>query len=407
MIIMKNTICVTAGILLVCLLSASCGRGQAQLQTTAPREQTTFSEQTTAASSPVNKILNEMTLEEKVGQLFLINPGMLNCDDSNTSITQELKEKIEKYNPGGFILFKPNIQTPEQTIKFIDDLKTASEYQPFIGVDEEGGTVSRIAANSEMGVERLPAMQKIGESGDPEKAYETGEALAGYLKRFHFNVDFAPVADVNTNPDNPVIGSRAFGSQPEPVAKMVAQAVKGLQDNNVVACVKHFPGHGDTSQDTHTGMAVVSHDMERLRSTELLPFYAGIEAGVDMVMVGHISLPNVTGTDEPAVVSHKIVTELLREEMSYDGVVITDSMAMDALYERYSLAEASVAALKAGVDILLMQMPGNTRPGTVFEEFDEAYRAVLEAVRSGEISETRLDASVRRILELKIKRKII
>lgn len=360
-----------------------------------------------AAKSPAEKILENMTLEEKVGQLFMLDPGMLTNDFNTSQATQQALELTEKYNIGGFIFFKPNIQTPEQTRRLIADLQSAPLIKPFFGVDEEGGIVSRIGSNPEMGMKKQPAMEKIGASGDSSLAYQVGSELAEGLKGFGFNLDFAPVADVNTNPDNPVIGSRAFGSEPELVAEMVAQEVIGMQEGGVSACLKHFPGHGDTATDTHTGFASVSHDAQRLREVELVPFKAGIDAGADMIMVAHISLPNVTDNDEPASISPKIVNGILREEMGYNGVVITDSMVMQALYDKYTFAQASVLSLKAGVDILLFQTPGTNDRGTPKEQFEAAYRAVLTAVDEGELTEERINESVLRILELKLKRGII
>lgn len=369
----------------------------------AQTEETTEKTQTSA-----EQLLASMTLEEKVGQLFIIDPGMLADNFQTSEASSQLLSRIKKYNPGGFIFFKPNIQTPEQTQRLIAGLQSATMVRPFLGVDEEGGIVSRIGSNPEMGFKKQPAMETIGATGDPGKAYQVGTELASGLHQLGFNLDFAPVADVNTNPDNPVIGSRAFGDDPELVASMVAQEVIGLQDGGVSACLKHFPGHGDTSTDTHTGLAKVSHDLERLRSVELIPFRAGIEAGADMIMVAHISLPKVTGDEEPASISPQIVTGLLRGELGYDGVVITDSMIMQALYDKYTLAESTILALKAGVDILLFQTPeASSERGTPSQQFEEAYQAVLEAVALGELTEERVNQSVLRILELKIKRGII
>lgn len=349
-----------------------------------------------------------MSLAEKVGQLFMIDPGMLANNFETSEASPELLKKAGEYHIGGWIFFKPNIKTPEQTKELISDLNSVSALRPFIGVDEEGGIVSRIGSNAKMGVTKQPAMEKIGATGNPDNAYQVGVELGRDLKQFGFNVDFAPVSDINTNPNNPVIGSRAFGSDPKLVAKMVAAEVKGLHSQGMISCLKHFPGHGDTSTDTHTGAASVAHDMKRLQSVELVPFRAGIEAGTDMVMIGHISVPNVTGNDDPAVISSEIVTDLLRGDMGYNGVVITDSMIMKALYDKYTLAQSSILALKAGVDILLMQTPeASADRGTPSQQFEDAYNAVLSSVKSGDITEERLDESVRRILELKLKRGII
>lgn len=368
----------------------------------------TNNEETTQPRSIVDELLESMTLEEKVGQLFMIDPGMLVDNFETSEASSELLEKAKKYHIGGWIFFKPNIQTPTQTKNLLSDLSSVSKCKPFIGVDEEGGIVSRIGSNPEMGVKKQPAMAKIGETGDPKNAYQVGSELGAALKDLGFNLDFAPVADINTNPNNPVIGSRSFGNEPELVAEMVAAEIRGFDSQGIISCLKHFPGHGDTFSDTHTGAASVTHDIQRLRDVELVPFQKGIDAGADMVMIGHISVPNVTGNDEPAVISYQLVTELLREEMGYNGVAITDSMIMRALYDKYTLAESSVLAINAGVDILLMQTPETSKErGTPSEQFEEAYHAVISAVKSGNITQERLDVSVRRILELKVKRGII
>ncbi len=381
---------------------------QQMLQETTSSVTATNNEETTRPRSIVDELLESMTLEEKVGQLFMIDPGMLVDNFETFEASPELLEKAEKYHIGGWIFFKPNIQTPVQTKKLISDLSSVSKCRPFIGVDEEGGIVSRIGSNSQMGVKKQPAMAKIGGTGNPENAYQVGLELGAALKELGFNLDFAPVADINTNPDNPVIGSRSFGNEPELVAEMVAAEVKGFDSQGIISCLKHFPGHGDTSSDTHTGAASVTHDIQRLKEVELVPFQKGIDAGADMVMIGHISVPNVTGNNEPAVISYQLVTELLREKMGYNGVAITDSMIMRALYDKYTLAESSVLAINAGVDILLMQTPETSKErGTPSEQFDEAYHAVISAVKRGDITEERLDISVRRILELKVKRGII
>lgn len=381
---------------------------QQTLRETSSSVTVTNNEETTQPRSIVDELLESMTLEEKVGQLFMIDPGMLVDNFETSETSSKLLEKAEKYHIGGWIFFKPNIQTPTQTKKLISDLSSVSKCRPFIGVDEEGGVVSRIGSNSQMGVKKQPAMVKIGATGNPENAYQVGSELGAALKELGFNLDFAPVADINTNPNNPVIGSRSFGNEPELVAEMVAAEIRGFDSQGIISCLKHFPGHGDTFSDTHTGAASVTHDIQRLRDVELVPFQKGIDAGADMVMIGHISVPNVTGNDEPAVISYQLVTELLREEMGYNGVAITDSMIMRALYDKYTLAESSVLAINAGVDILLMQTPETSKErGTPSEQFEEAYHAVISAVKSGNITEERLNISVRRILELKVKRGII
>jgi len=260
----------------------------------------------------------------------------------------------------------------------------------FLCVDEEGGTVTRISGKGVIDVPYIDTMQSVG-LGEPEDAYAVGETIGSYLSELLFNVDFAPVADVATNPDNSVIGTRSFGSDAEVVSSMVASFVEGIQNQGVAATLKHFPGHGDTAEDSHVSRSTSYKTLEELWECELLPFAAGIEAGCRFVMVGHISLPNVTGDDTPATVSELLVTELLREEMGFDGIIVTDAMNMAAITDYYSSAEAAVAAVSAGADMILMPA-----------DFQSAYEGLVSAVNTGVLSEERIDESLRRILTVKL-----
>ena len=350
----------------------------------------------------VAETLSTMTLEEKVGQLFMSDPGMLTDVWETTEVNETLLENIRKYQPGGFIFFASNIETPEQTKQFISDLQSASKHGLIIAVDEEGGLVSRVGANSRMNFKWQPAMRQIGETGDPQVAYQVGAELGSGLHNLGFTMNFAPVADVDTNPDNPVIGSRSFGSDPSLVSEFVVQKTNGLQENNVSAVIKHFPGHGDSYTDSHTGAVSLPHNRERLDSIEFAPFRAGIQAGVDAVMIGHIALPSVTGDNTPATISYEIVTGILREEMGFDGLVVTDSLSMGAVSMYYELPDFCVQAILAGNDLLLLQT--NPSKGSGIAQFDAAYNAVLTAVRDGVISEERLNESVTRILHVRYSR---
>ena len=335
-----------------------------------------------------------MTIEEKVGQLFVVRPeklggSALQCDSGD-------KNGISKYHVGGVCMFGQNIQSPSQIKSFINGLQSAGEIPLFIAVDEEGGRVARIANCAGFAVKKFASMLSVGNTGDTSQAYNVGETIGEYLKTYGFNVDLAPVADVNTNPQNVVIGDRAFGSDPTKVAQMVASAVKGFHSKGMICCLKHFPGHGDTTEDTHKQSVTVYKTWEKLKGCEMLPFAGGINAGADMVMTAHINVPNVTSDGLPASLSYELVTGKLRGEMGFDGVVITDSLEMEALRKQYGDAKSSVLAVKAGADILLMP-----------EDIGVAYNAVLSAVKSGEITQERLDESVRRILNLKRKYGII
>ena len=238
----------------------------------------------------------------------------------------------------------------------------------------------------------LPSMYSIGQGRDPAKAYDALLDTGRSLKALGFNVDFAPVADIWSNPDNKVIGDRAFANTAEGATPFVRQAVLGLEEAGIASCVKHFPGHGDTATDSHTGSAVSYVDAKTLRQRELIPFIAGIEAGSPMVMVGHMKLPGVTDDNLPASLSPEVVDELLRDELGFDGVVVTDALDMGAVTAFYTPEKASVMAVQAGCDILLMP-----------ESLPKAFDALKAAVDSGTISEERINQSVLRIIEMRIR----
>ncbi len=345
-------------------------------------------------------ILKNMTLEEKVGQLFMVNLELLDNIQGNyydhKKLTKEMKKNLEKYHVGGVIFFARNIATTKQTTKLIEKLQANSEIPLFISVDEEGGEVARIANNDNMRTTKFPTMEEVGAMADEEYAYNMGETIGKEIKELGFNLNFAPVADVKTNELNTEIGNRSFGDDPELVSDMVVQVVKGLQDQDVSATLKHFPGHGDASDDSHEGAVDVENDINRLRKIELVPFKAGIKAGADLIMVSHISVSRVTGTTEPASLSSLVMKDMLRTEMGFDGVIITDAMNMKAITDYCDAAEAAVTCILSGADICLMP-----------DDLDEAYNAVLQAVENGIITEKRLNESVTRILELKIKRGLI
>lgn len=345
-------------------------------------------------------ILENMTVEEKIGQLFMVNLELLDNSEGNyyehTKITKKMKKSLEKYPVGGVIFFARNISTTDQTTKLIKKLQANSKVPLFVAVDEEGGEVARIANNDNMRTTKFPTMEEVGAMADEEYAYNMGATIGREIKELGFNLDFAPVADVKTNELNTEIGNRSFGDDPDLVSNMVVQVVKGLQDQGVSATLKHFPGHGDASEDSHEGAVDVENDINRLRKVELVPFKAGIKAGADLIMVSHISVSKLTGTVEPASLSSLVMKDMLRTEMGFDGVIITDAMDMKAITDYCDAGEAAVTCILSGADICLMP-----------EDLETAYNAVLEAVETGVISEKRLNESVIRILELKIKRGII
>ena len=348
------------------------------------------------------RMINAMTLREKVGQLFMIRPEHLtslvsadylhnNRTSWDTALTDEMRETLKDYPVGGFALYARNIDTLEQVKQFTSDLDAACEIMPFIGVDEEGGIVRRIGRKFSADVEQVGPMQDIGSTGDTQNAYDAAYTIGGYIKELGFNLDFAPVADVNTNPDNIVIGTRAFGSDPVLVSEMVSAYLDGLHAQGIMGTIKHFPGHGDTTADTHTGYVAVYKTWEELLECEIIPFRDNLDK-TDMIMTAHITMKNVTSDDLPATLSYEILTKKLREELGYDGVIIADSMEMDAIELAYPSGEAAVMSIAAGNDIILLA-----------HDFREAFNAVIDAVKSGRLTEERINESVRRILALKFK----
>jgi beta-N-acetylhexosaminidase len=350
---------------------------------------------------PIEEQLSAMTLREKVGQLFCVRPESfdtaLEWDTYEKVASYQLREvtpqmlKVNaEYPVGGIILFAHNIDNPDQLDTLVKHLK-AFNGSPLLYIDEEGGRVARIANNDNFQVKKYVSMGAIGQTGDPANAYECGHTIGTYLKRYGLDVDLAPVADVNTNPRNPVIGPRAFSDDPKLAAKMVVQYLKGLKKAGVAGCVKHFPGHGDTQTDTHFGYAQTGKTWEEMLSCEMVPFKAAIDNGVPMVMTAHIAAPAVTGTNEPATLSPVILTDKLRKELGFNGVIITDGMSMGAITRQYTPAQATLLSLQAGADIVLGP-----------KDFMPAFDAVVAAVeRDSTLTEARIDESVRRILKLK------
>lgn len=341
-------------------------------------------------------ILEDMTEREKICQLFIVTQEEITGASPVTRSGEASRKAIEEQPVGGIIYFSQNLVSRDQCSAMIDNLQSYSKLGLFIAVDEEGGIVSRLGSRESMGVTHFPAMGKIGDSERTEDAYEVGRTLGDELAELGFNLDFAPVADVNSNEDNPVIGSRAFHSDPQIAADMVAACVRGFADSGTLCTLKHFPGHGDTGTDSHYGIARSGKTLEELYECELIPFRAGIDAGAPVIMTGHITLPEVTGSDVPATLSHEIITQLLREELGFDGLIITDSMIMQAITDRYSASTAAVMAIQAGVDMILMP-----------ESLSDAVAGIEEALDSGELTMERIDECVLRILETKLRRGII
>jgi beta-N-acetylhexosaminidase len=350
----------------------------------------------------VEEQLSKMTLREKVGQMFYVRMETLDTtihwntyadlqENPLLEVNQTMRNVNEHYPVGGLILYAWNIDNESQLSRLISQIRSLNG-QPLLCIDEEGGRVSRIANNPNFNVKKYESMSAIGATGDPNNAYECGNTIGTYLHRYGFDIDFAPVADVNTNPENIIIGPRAFSDDPAVAAPMVTNYLQGLKDAGVVGCIKHFPGHGDTKADTHFGYASTQKTWAEMMDCEMVTFKAGIQWGCQLVMTAHIGAPKVTGSDVPSTMSPIILQEKLRGELGYQNIIITDGMEMGAITQQYTSAEAAVGSIQAGVDIVL-------GPKNLVEAFD----AVMVAVEKGTITEERINQSVRRILKLKMK----
>lgn len=346
--------------------------------------------QTDAAAKLAADTLAGMSLEEKVWQLFFVTPESLTGYPKVTEAGAATKLSLESKPVGGLIYFAQNLKDQEQVTKMLSTVQTFTKIPLFLGVDEEGGTVSRVGANEALDGENIGDMASYGAAGDPAALYSAVSGMADSLHRLGFNLDFAPVADVNAGRTDNVIGNRSFGSDPELCASMVSVALGALQDEGIVSCLKHFPGYGSAINDDHYGSSTIHRTLEELEACDFLPFISGIENGAAFVMVSHLSVPEVTGDDTPADLSEKIVSELLRNKLGFENVIITDAQNMASITDHYTAAEAAVGALKAGVDMILMPA-----------DLQAAYDGVLAAVKDGTLSEERIEQSVLRILTVK------
>jgi beta-N-acetylhexosaminidase len=350
----------------------------------------------------ISKAIAKMTINEKIGQMLM--PDYRNWNGKNvTELLPEIEQQVKDYHLGGVILFRENVVTTEQTAKLVSQYKEATDkYGLLLSIDQEGGIVTRLQSGTD-----LPGNMAIGATRSTEIAHNVGKAIGEELAALGINMNLAPVLDVNNNPDNPVIGVRSFGSDPELVGDMGVAYVEGLQSTGVAGTAKHFPGHGDTAVDSHLGLPEVPHDKERLLEVELYPFQRAMDAGIDAVMTAHVTFPKIDNTKViskkdgkeiaiPATLSEKVLTGLMRDEMGYDGLIITDALNMKAIADHFGPVDAAIRAVKAGTDIVLMPIG-----------LEAVANGLLEAVESGEITESRIEASVERILTLKVKRGII
>lgn len=333
-------------------------------------------------------VIKGMSLEEKIGQMIF-------AGIDGTSLSKESKLLISNDKVGGIILFKDNLKDVDQSISLLNELKGESEknkFPLFLGVDQEGGRVSRLPE-----LIQLPTNQEIGRLNDSSLSYNIGNLLGKELNAFGFNLDFAPVLDINSNPKNPVIGDRSFGNNARIVSTLGIQTMKGIQHQRVIPVVKHFPGHGDTAVDSHKELPIIQKSLEELQALELIPFNDAIKNGAEVVMVGHILLPEIDPT-YPSSMSYELITNILREKLKFEGVVITDDMTMGAILDNYKIGEAAVESVKAGNDIVLIAHD--------YVNIKEAINSILLAVNEGQISEERINTSVERILLLKEKYKL-
>lgn len=343
----------------------------------------------------IYQIIEEMTIEEKVAQLFITTPEAL-AKQENTILhySPELEKALADTPIGGLIYFGRNLSDPTQISDLLSKTQhfssSISKMPLFQCIDEEGGRVSKVANHPAFEAENKGTPHNWGLINDSDLIKENGKYIGHYLSKLGFNVDFAPCADVLTNPDNTVIGDRAYSNDPIIVSNLAIAFAQGLLSEKVIPSLKHFPGHGNTDADSHYEYAYTNKSLDELIHCEITPFAKGIEENIPMIMSGHISLPNVTINNEPASMSKEIITDLLRNKLGYDGIVISDSLKMKAISDIYSSKEAAIKVIKAGSDIVL-------RP----YDFYEAYYGVVDAVKSGEITESRIEESLRRVMRVK------
>ncbi len=335
--------------------------------------------------------IDNMTLEEQMGQLFMVGFW-------GTTPSPEIIDMIARYHVGGIILFSRNVQDTQQVLELTGSLQEAARaaghpYPLLIAIDQENGAVQRLGRSAT----QFPGNMALGAIGSEQIAHDIAFATGRELRALGLNMNLAPVVDVNNNPANPVIGVRSFGEDPREVARLAAAAVRGYQEAGVIATLKHFPGHGDTSTDSHLSLPTLPFTLERLERVELLPFRGGIEAGADSVMSAHIAFPAITGrTDIPATLSPAIIQGLLRDRLGFRGVVISDCLEMQAVADTVGIAQGSVLALQAGIDLVLISH--------LYPRQQSGLEAALQAVQSGELPYATVRRAVERVLQLKSRR---
>lgn len=404
-------VCLAAGIWGIFMLRGSAGKAGGHVENdngntgvaadvtesgTTTEEQTADSQETTEVTeeekpSQVDETLAGMTLHEKVCQMMFVTPEELTGEDGVTVAGDATRQALENYPVGGIVYFAKNLESQDQVKEMIDNSQKYSSIGLFVATDEEGGVVNRLMDT--VGTTYIGSMYYYKDDGD-ETAYENTYTIANDMSALGFNLDFAPVADVWSNPDNTVIGERAYSDDYAQAAELVGNAVKGFNDGGVMCTLKHFPGHGDTAEDSHYSSAYVHRTKEEIMADEMQPFRSGIEAGAEFVMVGHLIVPDID--EVPATLSYKIATGILRDELKFEGVAITDSFEMESIADNYSVDDAVVMSVKAGMDMILQP-----------KDMASAVNSIEQAVADGELSEDRIDESVRRILTLKESRGLL
>ncbi|MFC5703533.1 beta-N-acetylhexosaminidase [Cohnella faecalis] len=356
-------------------------------QPTAPSASPLSPSSSSSASPEANDIehtLDAMTLKQKIGQLLLVGV-------EGTTISEETKQLLKQTHAGGVILFKGNLASLASSARLINGLKAANAGSPaplIVSVDQEGGRVSRLPK----AFVEMPSNAEVGAANNAGLTKQMGGLIAKELSLLGFNVDFAPVLDINSNPNNPVIGNRSFGDNAALVTKHGLAEMNGIQSGGIIPVVKHFPGHGDTSVDSHIDLPVVNKTAKQLAKFEWLPFKSAIESDADAVMVAHILYPRID-PDAPASFSKIIIHDQLRGKLGFQGVVFTDDLTMGAIAKNYGIGEAAVRAIQAGGDIVLV--------GHGYDNGKLVFDKLVQSVRDGKLTESRVDESVERILKLK------
>lgn len=347
------------------------------------REKERAAEKEKFVTSQIDELVENMTLEKKVGQMMVVSvPGR--------SLNDSVKKELKKINPSGVILMGNNYSSYDGTLRFVRDLKKTSNIPLLISTDQEGGIVQRLQSLQGTTVKSIPSMRELGKKNDTKLAYSVGEIMAKQLRTLEINLTFTPVVDVLTNTNNEVIGDRAFSSNKDVVSKLASSLSKGIEENGVNTCFKHFPGHGGTSVDSHYSMPVITKSEKELEQIELVPFKKAIAEDAKMIMIGHLAVPKITKSQIPASLSKILITDLLKEKLQFKGIVITDALNMGAITENYTTKDIATKSINAGVDLLLL--PSNNL---------ETHSAIIDVVKSDKVKIEKIDESVKKILRYK------